>query len=277
MAEPLHVLLHKGVPWKWGKEQQYALTKAPVLRHYDEKNELKLTCDASPYGVGCVLSQPDENGLYGPVAYHSRTLSSAERNFAQIDREALAVVGGVKKFHDYIYGRRVIIETDHKPLLGILRNHIASPDIISPRMLRWSIILNAYDYDLRHVPGNKISNADALSRLPLKSQERGLTSVADVLMIENVPEQILSAKEIAQETVRDPVMSKVLQWTRRGWPEETNGFPEQFQPYLRRKNEISVYQDCLLWGSRVIIPPGGRKRVMNLLHEGHPGVVKMKA
>nr|CAI5840481.1 unnamed protein product [Callosobruchus analis] len=131
--------------------------------------------------------------------------------------------------------------------------------------------------ELQAFLGNKISNADALSRLPLKSQERRLTTVADVLMIENVPEQILAAKEIAQETVRDPVMSKILQWARRGWPEETNSFPKEFQPYFRRKNEITVYQDCLLWGSRVIIPPGGRKGLMNLLHEGHPGVVKMKA
>nr|CAI5858491.1 unnamed protein product [Callosobruchus analis] len=78
------------------------------------------------------------------------------------------------------------------------------------------------------------------------------------------------AKEITQETVRNPVMSKELQWTRKGWPEQTNRFLEAFQPYLRRRNEISEYQDCLLWGARD--PTTRRKGIMNLLHERYPGV-----
>lgn len=283
IAEPLHKLLHKNVAFQWRAEQSRAFVKLkniiatePILGHYDEGKPLILTCDASPYGVGCVLAQLDEYGVETPVAFHSRTLSSSERNFAQIDREALAVIVGIKKFHTYAYGRHVLIKTDHKPLLGIFGSNKSIPEILSPRMLRWTLLLSAYDYNIQYVPGKQIGNADALSRLPLKVNAPEAPLLDDVLMLENIPEKILCAKEVAAETKKDPVLSKVLQMAWKGWPKNNEGFPVEISPYLQRKNEISCYQDCLLWGTRVIIPPGGRKRILEILHSAHPGIVKMK-
>uniref|UniRef100_A0A1Y1LT42 RNA-directed DNA polymerase n=3 Tax=Photinus pyralis TaxID=7054 RepID=A0A1Y1LT42_PHOPY len=284
IANPLHALLRKDVPWQWRSEERTAfallkdsLAKEPVLGHYSEQKDLYLTCDASPYGVGCVLSQRDDEGREYPVAYHSRTLSSAERNFAQIDKEALAIISGIKKFHEYVYGRKITIKTDHKPLLGIFNPRKGVPEILSPRMLRWALMISAYDYDLVYVPGSKIQNADALSRLPQKVNAPEPPSSDDVLMLENIPEKLICAKDIANETKKDPVLSKVLQWVWKGWPDDKIKFSEEFTPYLHRKNEISCYQDCLLWGTRVIVPLGGRKTVLNLLHSAHPGIVKMKS
>lgn len=284
IANPLHSLLRKDMPWQWRSKEQKAfdalkdiLVKEPVLGHYSEQKDLFLTCDASPYGVGCVLSQRDDAGREYPVAYHSRTLSSAERNFAQIDKEALAIITGIKKFHEYVYGRKIAIRTDHKPLLGIFNPRKSVPEILSPRMLRWTLMLSAYDYDLFYVPGTKIQNADALSRLPQKVNVPEPPSSDDVLMLENIPEKIFCAKDIANETKKDPVLSKVLQWAWKGWPDNKTKFSDEFAPYRQRKNEISCYQDCLLWGTRVIVPPGGRKTVLNLLHSAHPGIVKMKS
>jgi len=112
LLAPLYKLLRKGVPWRWKAAQQKAfqgakdLLKSPkLLVHYDPKRELILTCDASPYGLGAVLAHRMEDGSERPIEYASRTLTTAERNYAQIDKEALAIVYGVKRFHQYLYGQ----------------------------------------------------------------------------------------------------------------------------------------------------------------------------
>ena len=127
ILDPLHSLLRKDVAWKWEVEQQEAFDKAKnqlqssdLLVHYDPEKELVVSCDASPYGVGAVLSHVMEDGSERPVAYALSTHSTAERNYGHLDKEALAVVFAVKKFHQFLYGRHFKIYTDHKPLLGRL-------------------------------------------------------------------------------------------------------------------------------------------------------------
>ena len=134
ILEPLNSLLRKDVVWKWEVEQQETFDKAKtqlqssdVLVHYDPEKELVVSCDASPYGVGAVLSHVMEDGSERPVAYASCTLSTAERNYGHLDKEALAVDFAVKKLHQFLYGRHFKICTDHKPLLGLLHSEKATP------------------------------------------------------------------------------------------------------------------------------------------------------
>ncbi|CAC5395318.1 unnamed protein product [Mytilus coruscus] len=120
MLKPLHVLLQKNTKWSWGKEQEKAfieskqlLKSASVLVHFDPKKTLILACNASPYGVGAVLSHKIDDGSDKPIAYTSRTLTSAEKNYSGLEKESLAIIFGIKKFHQYLYGHPVTIITDH--------------------------------------------------------------------------------------------------------------------------------------------------------------------
>ena len=105
---PLHELLSKDCKCTWEKRQVEALNQAKgmlnssdLLVHYDPSKEFVLSCDASPYGLGAVLSHIID-GKEKPISYASRTLSSAERNYAQLDKEGAAVIFGIKKFHQYL-------------------------------------------------------------------------------------------------------------------------------------------------------------------------------
>ena len=157
VAAPLYKLEKKDAMWEWGESQQISfqrckdlLAAAPVLAHYQPDAPLVLTADASPYGVAAVLSHPDpESGVDRPVAFASRSLTPAERNYSQLDREALAIVFGVHKYHQYVYGRKFTIKSDHKPLLGLLTPGKSLPLVVSPRLLRWKLTLTAYDFLLQ--------------------------------------------------------------------------------------------------------------------------------
>ena len=120
---PLYRLLEKQAKWIWSAAQDLAfqaakkqLTSPCLLVHYDPQKELLLSCDASPYGIGAVLSHRLEDGSEKPVAFASRSLSPAEKKYAQLDKEGLAIVFGVKKFHGYLLGCKLVIHSDQKSL-----------------------------------------------------------------------------------------------------------------------------------------------------------------
>ena len=126
----MYELLQKGIPWKWGPSEDFALEQSKrllmstnVLVHYNAKLKFIMTVDASSLGVSAVLSHIMTDRSEKPIYFASKTLR-AEQNYAQIEREELAVIFGVFKFYKYIYGRKFTIITDHKPLLGIFFKRI---------------------------------------------------------------------------------------------------------------------------------------------------------
>ena len=146
------------------------LTSDAVSVHYDSTKLIKLACDSSSYGLAAVLSHVVDDGEH-PVAFVSRTLSKAEQNYSQIEKEALALIFGVKKFHKYLFGQRFALVTDHKPLLSILSGKTAIPSVVAARMQCWAIFLSAYSYDIECKGAKLHANADSLSCLPVQGEE----------------------------------------------------------------------------------------------------------
>jgi len=281
VLNPLHKLLKKDIPFVWRKSQQDSfekvkrmITTKKVLVHYSPELPMILQCDASPYGLGAVLSHTMPDGSERPIGFTSRTLNPAEKNYSQLDKEGAAVIFGLKKFHKYVYGRTFNIVTDHKPLLTLFHEEKPIPALASPRIQRWGIILRAYEYKMVYKPGKEHSNADCLSRLPLKVTEPIHKEDVVFLLDELEDCSVLTAKDIKQWTKYDPVMSRVYGYIMSGWPDVSD--PE-LSAYSVRKEELSVHEGCILWGMRVVVPPKGRHQVLKELHTAHPGVSRMKA
>jgi hypothetical protein len=162
--------------------------------------------------------------------FASRSLSKSERNYAQIDKEALGIVWSVRKFYNYLFARKFTLVTDHQPLTSIFSPSRAIPATTAARLQRYA------------------------------------------LFFETLP---VTSDAIARETRRDRVLSRVYEQVMNGWKEGNHD--ELLKPFYNRKSEITLHQGCLLWGIRVIVPAKLRSRIQDLLHEGHPGVVRMKA
>ena len=127
VAVPLYHLLKKEAPWRWTSSQEESwkrmkelLSSAEVLCAYNPTLPLTLSCDASPFGVTAVLAHRFPDGSERPVAYASKSLSPAEKNYSLLDKEALAFAFGIKRFHALLYGRSFALITDQKPLLALL-------------------------------------------------------------------------------------------------------------------------------------------------------------
>lgn len=281
---PLYKLTQKNQKWRWGEVEQETIEKVKnalstdtVLVHFDDSLPVLLECDASPTGVGAVLSHRFPDGTERPVAYASRGLLPAEKNYSQIDREGLAVVFGVKKFHQFLYGRTFTLVTDHKPLTTLFASDRQIPQMASARIQRWALTLAAYQYEIQYKKGVLHSNADALSRLPLPCKTEEVPQPAELVHALSVLEECaLTSNHIRSLQQRDPILSRVYQWVMQGWSMEQCRNPP-FKPYYARKEELSAMDGILTWGARVVIPTAARPDVLKLLHDTHLGISRMKA
>jgi hypothetical protein len=171
-----------------------------------------------------VLSVLDQTGHVFRRRFSSNSLNF--KNYSQLDREALAIIFGVKKFHKFLMGRKFILVTDHQPLASIFNPSKGISKFSAARLLRWSLILGAYDYDIKYKKGSLIANAVALSRLPIdvgsadEDSDKYILSISESDMLEmNYPTYV----NIAIETKDDPVLSKVINFCQNGW----SGYKEE--------------------------------------------------
>ncbi len=293
IMHPLNKL--KGnVDFKWSKECDEAFTKvkqllssANVLVHYDPNKDLTMAVDASPYGVSAVISHHcEDTNTERPIAYASRSLTQAERNYSQLEREALAIVFGLQRFHQYLYARKFTLWTDNKPLSLILGSKKGLPILAASRIQRWAVILSGYTYVIKHRPAERNCHADFLSRLPIPDSDLSTKSEREKFntfwtneatetnksQINNMP---ISKRMLRKATETDKVLSKVMHFVQYGWPEEE--LHHEFKQYAQKKHELTIEEGCLMWGLRVVIPQKLQENVLSELHQQHPGIVKMKS
>ena len=222
-----------------------ALKSSQVLIHYDPSLPITLAGDASAHGIGSVISHVLPDGSERPIAFSSRTLSPSEKNYAQLEKEALSLIFGLKGFHQYLYGWKFTLITDHKPLLTILGPKKEIPPLAAARLQRWAVLLSIFNYDIKFKSTHDHGNVDGLSRLPLpkviQEGEAHEVSLFNIAQINFLP---VTATQMSKATQTDPCLSKILQYVKQGWPTTV---PESLRPYKTRSNELTVQSDCLLW------------------------------
>lgn len=279
----LYDLLRKDTKFEWTKERDQAferskrlLVNSTFLVHYDPTKPLILSCDASPYGVGAILSHLIE-GIERPIFFGSGSLSDAERNYSQLHREALAIIFGVRKFHKYLYGLKFTIYSDHQPLREIFNINKSTPAVAAARLQRWSVVLSSYNYTIEYRKASHMAHADALSRLPLNEETgdeecliNSFNEVGDIPLI---------SEDIARETKNDHVLRQVYNLVKDGVP--NNNIQKILDPelkkYIPKLSNLACEENCLFFGNRLVIPKSASLGVLELLHKDHKGMVRMKA
>lgn len=192
IAKPLHDLLRKDAIFVFGAVEQHAfdtlrgqLSKAPVLSIYSPSAETELHCDASSYGYGSVLLQKQTTGKFHPVFYFSQRTTPAESRYHSFELECLSVIYSIKRFHVYLAGIHFKIVTDCNSFRLTL-----DKQTINPRISRWALFLQNYDFEIIHRPGTRMGHVDALSRCH------------NILILEaNTFEQILAIKQGIDENI----------------------------------------------------------------------------
>ncbi|CAM8913896.1 unnamed protein product [Rhodiola kirilowii] len=175
-ALPLSTLLQKEVPFEFTNtckeafdELKKALTSTPVIQTPDWKKPFEIMCDASDFAVGAVLGQKIDKKA-GVIYYASRTLDPAQRNYSTTEKELLAVVFALEKFRPYLLGAKVIVYSDHAAIRYLMKKKEAKP-----RLIRWILLLQEFDVEIRDKKGIENTVADYLSRIVRKEEEGHIT------------------------------------------------------------------------------------------------------
>lgn len=271
---PLNKLLRKDVKFRWTPECETSflhiksvLSSDTVLTPFNPDLPVLLATDASPFGISAILSHRMPNNDERPIMFASRSLTTAERNYSQLDREATAVNWGFKKFFDYIYGRKFTLLVDNKPLMAILHPDKRLPLLSSTRMLRYAQFLSGFDYDVIHKTSAQHTNADYFSRHPISSlgNKSNLVDDEHIVMMDTVfqiTNETVTANDIAKETSSD---------------EELCQLKDNLLSGKIRDPELSLQDGILFRGQRVVIPKKLQPPILQELHSTHVGIVKMKA
>ncbi|GFQ88634.1 hypothetical protein TNCT_250091 [Trichonephila clavata] len=272
IANPLNNLTKKNVRFLWSNDCQVAfeqikkeICSPKVLVHYDPS--LTLASDASPVGIGCVLSHVYPDGSERPIAYASRNLSGSEKKYSQIDKEALSIVWAVKKFYLYLKGRRFTLITDHKPLVALFGSKRGLPVLAATRLLHYALILQSFEFDIIFRKTIEQGNADFFSRLPKTSEKLEVKDDITIFQMSQIVALPVTSKELRQETGKDIELGPLLKALREG--KDCKGG----KPSIPLRMVVLCTDKGSVYSKEISEECSGRGE----LHAGHLGIVKMKA
>lgn len=281
---PLYNCTKEG-KFKWTQECQNSfnliknkLISSQQLKHYDPTLPLILTCDASFSGVSAILSNREANNIVKPIAFASKKLSDRELRYCTLDKEAFAIIFGVTKFYNYIYGRLFELETDNAALVRIFGPNKGIPRMAAKRLQHYAIFLSAFSYKIKYISSDK-NPADYLSRITTQIDDNNYDYINKKIeictnYIESSDIDVLNWVTVQRETKKDLLLCKIIRYCYDGWP-DIKLIKDVLKPYYIKRNEISIDRNCLFWGHRIIIPKNVQYDVLNELHKSHFGSTRM--
>ncbi|UYV65503.1 K02A2.6-like [Cordylochernes scorpioides] len=284
IVAPLNQLLVKGQDFVWDCSQERAfrklkelLTTQHILAAYDVRKPTMVSSDASSYGLGAVLKQEGKNGIWRPVVYSSRTMTPTEKRYAQIEKEALAITWACERFHDFLLGKRFRIETDHKPLIPLFSTKELSS--LTPRLQHFRMRMMRFGFEIAHIPGKELLDADALSRQPLLTTEGGEDERPTSAHINAVLSSIIDKDEmltkIFEAQQEDTTLKAVVNYLEQGWPDKKK-MSQALLSYWHFKDELGVQNGLLMRSCRLVIPASMKLEILDKLHAGHFGITKTR-
>ena len=245
------------------------------LHHYDpDAKEIELTTDASKHGLGAHMSIKGR-----VVSFASKALTKTEQNYAQIEKELLAVVYGCKRFHQYLYGKDIVVFTDHKPLEAIFKKPIAQAPARLQRML---LALRPYRVTVIFKPGRDIPVADALSRLHHEDELEAMAELRKEInlhvhsIVKSIPISDRKMEAIQEASRKDRETQQLRQTILEGWPAKRKWCDAAVIEYWSVRDELAVVEDIVVKGDRVLIPAALRAEILRQLHTAHLGMEKTK-
>ena len=283
LLSPVTSLLKSDASWMWGMAQEDAfktakllIAKSPTLSYYDSSKPTIVSADASSYGLGACLLQKHGTERR-PVAYASRTLTDAERRYAQIEKECLASVWACERFQQYLSGLPSFqLETDHKPLVPLMMSK--DLDQAPARCQRLLMRMLRFNADVIHVPGKDLIIADTLSRRPLPHNASDEAKAEEVNTYVHVLEyKTLSPAKlelVRNATHRDDELQVVMDYVMAGWPEYIRDVPHYLRKYYEIRSHLSVSDRLLLYDDRIYIPKSLQQEMLARIHDGHQGITK---
>lgn len=278
VSEPLRKLTEKDIEFSWEFQQSKAfeeilqlVTQSPVLKYYNVQEPVTLQCDASSYGLGAALLQKGQ-----PIAFASRTLTKAEQNYCQIEKECLAVLFGATRFEQYLLGRPVAVESDHKPLEVIFKKPLLSAP---KRLQRMLLQLQKFELQLAYKKGSEMYLADFLSRAPVtkghtvKDEEFEIFATQLVKIDQSKGLKISGVKleDLKAQTKDDEDMQELMDIIQGGWPDSKHEVPVALRDYFGYREELCTQDGLVFRGPKVLIPYVMRRQIISSLHKNHQG------
>ncbi|KAK7108980.1 hypothetical protein V1264_013102 [Littorina saxatilis] len=268
----LRDLLKNDVPFIWESHHQAsiekikeAISETSTLRYFDTSKTPTLQTDASIKGLGASLIQDQQ-----PIAYASKSLSDAETRYACIERELMAVVFGVQRFHTYLFGRPFKVVTDHKPLVMILNKPLTSAP---PRLQRMLLKLQGYNFVMEYQPGSTMALADTLSRLPSAKNLQEIDLDIRVSMVRFSSERTSRIRAATEDNATCRQLTSTIVT---GWPDTLQEVPPAIRTFWHFRDELAIEDGLILKGQRLLIPESQREDIMEQLHYGHQGIEKTR-
>jgi len=276
---PLYKLLQKGVKFQWKDEHRKCFNLVKnlfksdiVLKPFDPSLPTALESDASAIGIGACLMQLHPDGWL-PVQFASRSLNDSERDYSNIEREALSVIYGCEKFRYFLLGLRFTIKNDHKPLEQLFGGKCRLSKTALARVKRWAIRLAHYNYNFEYIKGKDNVNSDFLSRLPLRETVPINEPYELVFVIESLNSLPITCSDIQKYTDEESDLRQVKEFIKSGFP---NKVKDSINSFKSVSDRLSIMKGCIMYNNRVFVPEQLRAKVMEQFHDGHPGINAMK-